>query len=244
MRTNIIEKLILELSIDSRIDDGMFDVDKSDHINILREYLITKSIPIGFINECIRKLTEGKYPDRQAYTSEGYLATFSSPEKMKEAIRAGTHFEQDPTKDREEKPKKKEGPKDYDKPKGEEEEEEGAEGEPVSTGEGGWGELDVKGQRGRPKKSKVGQGEHEDEPVEKKEEPAPPQPHEPWKQTPEDTKKRARALGWKEDDASDWHFEGKLVAITDKDGYVIPVKNEDRAQHTDWPKKDPDPSEK
>lgn len=228
----------MEVSLDYRISNGMFDPNNLIHADVLMEYLNRMGLPNDLVMECIKKLNEGKYPDRQAYTEEGYLATFSSKEKMKEAIRAGTHFEQDPTKNREDKPKKKEAPKDYDRPKKDEDEEEKEGEEKPSEEKDEWGNLKAKGHRGRPKKSKEGDGEYKSEPEEKKEEPVPPPQHEPWKQTAEDTKKRARALGWAEDDSENWHFEGKLVAITDKDGYVIPVKNEDRTQHTDWPKKE------
>jgi hypothetical protein len=43
-------------------------------------------------------LEKGKFPERQAYNRNGILVTFPTPEYKKEAIKAGTHFEDDPTK--------------------------------------------------------------------------------------------------------------------------------------------------
>jgi len=42
-------------------------------------------------------MEEGKYPERQAYNSEGWLVTFSSKEYRDSAIKRGTHSISDPT---------------------------------------------------------------------------------------------------------------------------------------------------
>ena len=39
-----------------------------------------------------------KYPERQAYNAKGILVTFPTPEYKADAIKRGTHFEEDPTK--------------------------------------------------------------------------------------------------------------------------------------------------
>ena len=41
---------------------------------------------------------EGKYPERQAYNAKGILVTFPTPEYKADAIKRGTHFEEDPTR--------------------------------------------------------------------------------------------------------------------------------------------------
>ena len=41
-------------------------------------------------------VTEGKYPERQAYNADGLLVTFPTPEYKQRAIARGTHFEKNP----------------------------------------------------------------------------------------------------------------------------------------------------
>ena len=53
------------------------------------------SEPSGINGEV--SMEEGKYPERQAYKSEGWLVTFSSKEYRDSAIKRGTHSISDPT---------------------------------------------------------------------------------------------------------------------------------------------------
>jgi hypothetical protein len=41
-------------------------------------------------------MLEGKYPERQAYNTNGILVTFPTPEYKQKAIARGTHFEENP----------------------------------------------------------------------------------------------------------------------------------------------------
>ena len=101
LRDRIIEKVLKEVSVDSRLTDGIFDIQNNQHIGYLCEYLIGKGIDVDIVYEFVQPLMEkGKYPDRQAYNRKGILVTFPTPEYKKEAIAAGTHFEDDPTRGR------------------------------------------------------------------------------------------------------------------------------------------------
>ena len=96
---NIIEKLLNNLCLDERIENGIFDIANNDHISILRDYLVKKGISEADSLEFSNRVVEaGKYPDRQAYNKNGILCTFPTPQHRQNAIRRGTHFEKDPTK--------------------------------------------------------------------------------------------------------------------------------------------------
>lgn len=83
---------------DILLADGVFDIYKQEHIEILREYLIDDGVDIIFINEYLNKVVEGRFPERQAYNANGILVTFPSPEYKQRAIQRGTHFEENPKK--------------------------------------------------------------------------------------------------------------------------------------------------
>ena len=100
-RDRIIDKVLKEVSVDPRISDGIFDIKNNQHIGYMCEYLIGKGIESDIVYEFAGVLLEkGKYPERQAYNRKGILVTFPTPEYKKEAIKAGTHFEDDPTRGR------------------------------------------------------------------------------------------------------------------------------------------------
>ena len=99
LRDRIIEKVLKEVSVDSRLEDGIFDIENIQHIGYMCEYLIGKGINADVVYEFVQPLLEkGKHPERQAYNRNGILVTFPTPDYKKEAIRAGTHFEKDPTR--------------------------------------------------------------------------------------------------------------------------------------------------
>ena len=95
---NIIEKIVSDVSLDERIQDGIFTLENNDHMDILREYLANKGIDEVSVVEFCNRVLEGKYPERQAYNEKGILVTFPTPEYKQRAIKRGTHFEKDPTK--------------------------------------------------------------------------------------------------------------------------------------------------
>lgn len=83
-------------STDNSIENGIFDISKQEHIEVLREYLLESNIDSKIVNLYLNKMLEGKYPERQAYNSNGILVTFPTPEYKQKAIERGTHFEENP----------------------------------------------------------------------------------------------------------------------------------------------------
>lgn len=98
MKRNIFDTVLRDVSFDSRITNGIFDIEKNDHMDILREYFTTKGIDSDMVKEFTNGVLEGKFPERQAYNVKGILVTFPTPEYKANALKAGTHFENDPTK--------------------------------------------------------------------------------------------------------------------------------------------------
>ena len=66
----------------------------------VHQLVIVKEISGKFkiVNQYLNKMLEGKYPERQAYNSNGILVTFPTPEYKQKAIQRGTHFEENPKK--------------------------------------------------------------------------------------------------------------------------------------------------
>jgi len=97
----IIDQILSNIGVDKRIKDGIFSIENNDHMGILREYFkkyLKNGISESTIIEYSNKIVEGKYPERQAFNADGILVTFPTPEYKADAIKAGTHFEKDPTK--------------------------------------------------------------------------------------------------------------------------------------------------
>ena len=102
MKNNIdkfIEDVILETSLDSRIEEGIFDIYNLDHLDVMGEHMKSHGIDEPVIREIIEKVvqSEGKYPERQAYNREGWLVTFPSQQYRDAAVKKGTHSISDPT---------------------------------------------------------------------------------------------------------------------------------------------------
>ena len=106
MSNKLISKIINEVSLDPRVKDGVFDIENNDHMEALREYLYSKGIDKEVVREFSNSILEkSKTPShvlkqRQAFNKDGIKVTFPTPEYKAAAIRRGTHFEEDPTKQR------------------------------------------------------------------------------------------------------------------------------------------------
>lgn len=98
MNKKLLEKILSEVTMDSRVSNGMFNIEEDTHMEALRDYLTKKGIDEEAIRQFSNKVLEGKYPERQAYNSKGILVTFPTPEYKAAAIKRGTHFEEDPTR--------------------------------------------------------------------------------------------------------------------------------------------------
>ena len=94
----LLNKIISEVSLDQRVSDGMFNIEEDGHMEALREYLTKKGIDEEAVRAFSNRVLEGKYPERQAYNAKGILVTFPTPEYKQQAIKRGTHFEEDPTR--------------------------------------------------------------------------------------------------------------------------------------------------
>lgn len=100
-KSEVIDNLLAEVCLDERIPTGVFEIDKPEHIQILRE-TATKLYGGEFANALCESLMstmvdEGNYPERQAYNKDGILVTFPDQESKKAALDRGSHFESDPT---------------------------------------------------------------------------------------------------------------------------------------------------
>jgi hypothetical protein len=94
---HIYNKVLDSVSVDPRLETGIFDIHNNDHLSIFREYLVKEGISIEDSISLSNRLAEaGKFPERQAYNKDGLLVTFPSPEHKQRAIARGTHWEKNP----------------------------------------------------------------------------------------------------------------------------------------------------
>jgi len=94
----LLNKIIDDVSLDERVSNGMFNVEEDAHMEALRDYLKERGIDEDAVNTFSNRVLEGKYPERQAFNAKGILVTFPTPEYKAEAIKRGTHFEENPVK--------------------------------------------------------------------------------------------------------------------------------------------------
>lgn len=96
---HIIDSIFDEVTIDPRIETGIFDISDNIHMEVLREHLKNKGFADDSIVEIHNIIVEsGKFPERQAFNKDGLLVTFPTPEHKKRAIDRGTHFAENPKK--------------------------------------------------------------------------------------------------------------------------------------------------
>ena len=95
--SEFIEDTLREVCLDSRIPNGSFNIEDKNHVYILREY-IAERFDLEFADALISKVlvTEGNFPERQAYNKDGILVTFPDAESKKAAIDRGTHLANNP----------------------------------------------------------------------------------------------------------------------------------------------------
>ena len=98
MNKKLLDKILNDVSLDERVNNGMFNIEENNHMEALRDYLSKKGIDEDSVRSFSNRVLEGKYPERQAYNAKGILVTFPTPEYKSNAIKKGTHFEKDPTK--------------------------------------------------------------------------------------------------------------------------------------------------
>lgn len=94
----LISDIITEAALDSRISDGIVNLENINHLQIVAEKLYDAVLSEDIVNEFVSNFVEeGKHPDRQAFNREGWLVTFPSKEYRDAAIKKGTHSIADPT---------------------------------------------------------------------------------------------------------------------------------------------------
>ena len=93
------KSIINDICCDSRIKDGVFNLENVDHVFILQEYLENLGFGLDEIVDKTAPLFEaGRFPERQAYNKDGILVTFPNKEYRDRAVNKGTHFAENPKK--------------------------------------------------------------------------------------------------------------------------------------------------
>lgn len=96
--SKFISSIITEASLDSRIPNGVVNLENIEHIQVVAEAMYDACQDENIVNEFVESFVgEGKYPDRQAYNKDGWLVTFPSAQYKQAAVKKGTHFPSDPT---------------------------------------------------------------------------------------------------------------------------------------------------
>jgi hypothetical protein len=86
--SQITDNVFAEVCLDERIADGIFKMEEEQHMNALRDYFIKRGITKEAAIHVTNRMTEGKYPDRQAYRAEdGILVTWPSAQHMAKAFK-------------------------------------------------------------------------------------------------------------------------------------------------------------
>lgn len=92
----LLDEILNAVEYDERIDTGIFDIGNPSHIDVFIDHVTSRGLKMEFAINCANILTEGKYPERQAYNINGLLVTFPTPEYKQRALANGTHFEHNP----------------------------------------------------------------------------------------------------------------------------------------------------
>ena len=96
--SKFISSIITEASLDSRIPNGVVNLENTEHIQVVAEAMYDACEDENIVNEFVESFVgEGKHPDRQAYNKDGWLVTFPSAQYKQAAIKKGTHYPSDPT---------------------------------------------------------------------------------------------------------------------------------------------------
>jgi hypothetical protein len=92
----LLDEILNAVEYDARIDTGIFDIGNPSHIDVFIDHVTSRGLKMEFAINCANILTEGKYPERQAFNVNGLLVTFPTPEYKQRALSNGTHFEHNP----------------------------------------------------------------------------------------------------------------------------------------------------
>jgi hypothetical protein len=90
-------KVLRDICCDSRVKNGTPNLEDPDFCFVMQEYLLEFGIPEDEVISKTSMLFEaGKFPDRQAYNSDGLLVTFPTKNHRDRAVDKGTHFAENP----------------------------------------------------------------------------------------------------------------------------------------------------
>ncbi len=96
-QVDVIDRILSEVCLDSRIPDGIFKLDENVHVEALRELFVDKwGLTLENAVELTNAMLEGRFPERQAYNKDGILVTFPTPKHKAKALAKGTHFDKNP----------------------------------------------------------------------------------------------------------------------------------------------------
>ena len=87
--SQIIETILNDVCLDSRIPNGIFRIEEDEHMAALRDYLIKRGLTKEAVTHISNQMVEGlNYGDRQMIRREdGIIVTWPSPKHMAKAIK-------------------------------------------------------------------------------------------------------------------------------------------------------------
>lgn len=95
------KSLINDICCDKRIKSGVLDLKNAEHVFVVQEYLVNDGYNIDDVVDKTASLFEaGRFPERQAYNKDGILVTFPNKEYRDRAVNKGTHFAENPKKEK------------------------------------------------------------------------------------------------------------------------------------------------
>lgn len=90
-------KILRDICCDSRVKNGTPNLEDPEFCFVMQEYLMEVGIPEDEVVSKTSMLFEaGKFPERQAYNSDGLLVTFPTKNHRDRAVDKGTHFAENP----------------------------------------------------------------------------------------------------------------------------------------------------
>jgi len=95
------KSIINDICCDKRIKSGVLDLKNAEHVFVVQEYLVNDGYNIDEVVDKTASLFEaGRFPERQAYNKDGILVTFPNKSYRDRAVNKGTHFAENPKKDK------------------------------------------------------------------------------------------------------------------------------------------------
>jgi len=242
---NVIDDVLIEIS--AKASNGLVDFTKPESLRLLREFLQKNKLEESEIKSTINKIISILIPERIAYNSEGYAVIFENEEDKISSLGNGDVTEE-PPKDPTKFSYKNDDTVTKDAPKPVPQQNPPAQKQkaPQPENQTDLNKIDATVDPEQRTGSEVKQP---DTTPQKNTDGSPNAPTTPaslsdWKHSPEETRAKADALGWEQDELGYFWLHGKLQAITTRKGYIMPILNGDKATPTDWPEAEVSDNEK